>query len=251
MAPRSEAVELDVRLDRSSPVPLYHQLSRAIEDAISSGALRPGDRIENEVSLTERLGLARPTARQAIQELVRKGLLVRRRGLGTQVVRPAIHRDVRLSSLHDDLTQHGRAPQTRLLGLEQCTPASSGLAVLLDQLSADETLHRIDRLRLADGEPLALMTNYVPVRFTLDEQALHARSLYDLLREQGAQLAIAHQNIGARLAGPEEAALLEIAMPAACVTAERIVFDDAGKLVEVGRHLYRADRYSVQTSLVV
>lgn len=251
MATRSEAVELDVRLDRSSPVPLYHQLAQAIEGAIDSGALKPGDRIENEMSLTERLGLARPTARQAIQQLVRKGLLVRRRGLGTQVVRPAIHRDVRLSSLYDDLVLTGRVPRTRLLERVDCTPDSTGLPALLDQLPAAEPLQKIRRLRLADGEPLAVMTNYLPARFTFDDDALATRSLYDMLREQGVQIAIAHQTIGARLADVAEAALLEQPLPVACVTAERIVYDDAGRLVELGQHLYRADRYTVQSSLVV
>ena len=94
------------------------------------------------------------------------------------------------------------------------------------------------------------MTNYLPARFELDDAALGRRGLYDLLRDQGAQMAIAHQTIGARLADADEAELLEQARPLACVTAERIVYDDAGALVELGRHLYRADRYTVQHSLV-
>lgn len=251
MVTRSDAVPIDVRLDRASPVPLYHQLAQAIETAIETGTLRPGDRLENELSLTERLGLARPTARQAIQELVRKGMLVRRRGLGTQVVRPAIHRDVRLTSLYDDLKASGRTPHTRLLAHDSCTPATAGVPALADALGPDEPLQRVRRLRSADGEPLAIMTNYLPGRFELDDAALAERSLYDLLREQGAQIAIAHQTIGARLADAEEAGLLEQTPPLACVTAERIVYDDAGSLVELGRHLYRADRYTVQTSLVL
>lgn len=251
MATRSDAVQVDVRLDRTSPVPLYHQLAQAIESAIDSGALRPGDRLENELSLTERLGLARPTARQAIQELVRKGLLVRRRGLGTQVVRPAIHRDVRLSSLYDDLAASGRVPDTTVLSHERCTPATAEVPALLELLAPDTPLQVLRRLRRADGEPLAIMTNYLPERYELDDVALAGRSLYDLLRDQGAQIAIAHQTIGARLADAGEADLLGQPRPLACVTAERIVYDDAGALVEVGRHLYRSDRYSVQTSLVV
>ncbi|MBN9733590.1 MULTISPECIES: GntR family transcriptional regulator [unclassified Pseudonocardia] len=251
MATRSDAVQIDVRLDRSSPVPLYHQLAQAIETAIDRGALQPGDRLENEITLTERLGLARPTARQAIQELVRKGLLVRRRGLGTQVVRPAIHRDVRLTSLYEDLTDAGRAPETRLLAHEAVTPATSGVPALRDLLPADEPLQMLRRLRRADGEPLSIMTNYLPARFDLADDVLAERGLYALLREQGAQIAIAHQTIGARLAHDDEAALLERPAPLACVTAELTVYDDAGALVELGRHLYRADRYTVQTSLVV
>src|ERR687889_915747 len=109
--------QLDITLDRNSPVPLYHQLAQYIEHAINTGLLAPGDRLENELSLTSRLGLSRPTARQAIQELVKKGLLVRKRGVGTQVVRSQFRRDERLSSLNDDLAKAGKRPSTPLLEL--------------------------------------------------------------------------------------------------------------------------------------
>src|SRR6476659_6697154 len=109
------AKELDITLERNSPVPLYYQLAQSIENAIATGALAPGDRLENELSLTTRLGLSRPTARQAIQELVKKGLLVRKRGVGTQVVRSQFRRDERLSSLNEDLAKAGRTPSTRVL----------------------------------------------------------------------------------------------------------------------------------------
>src|SRR3954452_5195299 len=115
MTQAAVARELDIRLDRSSSVPHYHQLAQSIEHAITSGELAPGDRLENELSLTNRLGLSRPTARQAIQELVKKGLLVRKRGVGTQVVRSQFRRDERLSSLNEDLAKAGRVPSTRLL----------------------------------------------------------------------------------------------------------------------------------------
>src|SRR5688572_5005224 len=107
--------QLDVTLERNSPVPLYYQLAQYIEQAIIAGDLAPGDRIENELSLTTRLGLSRPTARQAIQELVNKGLLVRKRGVGTQVVRSQFRRDERLSSLNEDLANAGKSPSTHLL----------------------------------------------------------------------------------------------------------------------------------------
>src|SRR5258708_39635048 len=77
-----DAVPLTVELDRSSPVPLYYQLAQAIEAAIRDGELTPGDRFENELALAKRLTLSRPTTRRAIQELVDKGLLVRKRGVG-------------------------------------------------------------------------------------------------------------------------------------------------------------------------
>ena len=97
-----------VELDRSSPVPLYYQLAQAIEAAIRDGELSPGDRFENELALAKRLTLSRPTTRRAIQELVDKGLLVRKRGVGTQVVRSQFRRTEALSSLNEDIIKAGR-----------------------------------------------------------------------------------------------------------------------------------------------
>src|SRR5262249_25072756 len=77
--------ELQIDLDRSSRVPLSFQVAEQISEAIGRGDLPPGSRLDNEVLLADRLGLSRPTVRQAIQYLVDKGLLVRKRGVGTQV----------------------------------------------------------------------------------------------------------------------------------------------------------------------
>jgi DNA-binding GntR family transcriptional regulator len=110
--------QVELQVDRSSPVPLYYQIAQQLEGAIRSGELKPGERLENEVDLADRFGLSRPTVRQAIQELVRKGMLVRKRGVGTQVVQglrgSEFTRPVALSSLYDDLARTGRRPQTWL-----------------------------------------------------------------------------------------------------------------------------------------
>jgi GntR family transcriptional regulator len=70
------ALQIPVLIDRSSPVPLYHQLAEQMARAIDEGKLQPGDPFENEVSVAERLQLSRPTVRRAIQELVDRGLLI-------------------------------------------------------------------------------------------------------------------------------------------------------------------------------
>ena len=104
-------------LDRHSPVPLYFQLSQELERAIREGEIKPGEHIEAEVDLAARLGLSRPTVRQAIQDLVNKGLLVRRRGVGTQVVHSQMRRGVELTSLYDDLSEAKHKPSTVVLSL--------------------------------------------------------------------------------------------------------------------------------------
>src|SRR5664279_3397792 len=74
-------------LNRSSAVPLYQQLAGQLQRAITTGELAPGSQLGDEIALAERCGVSRPTTRPAIAELVGQGLLVRKRGVGTQVVR--------------------------------------------------------------------------------------------------------------------------------------------------------------------
>jgi GntR family transcriptional regulator len=243
--------ELDITLDRNSPVPLYYQLARSIESAIDDGTLAPGDRLENEVSLTRRLGLSRPTARQAIQELVKKGLLVRKRGVGTQVVHSQFSREERLTSLYDDLAKAGKTPGTRLLSFEVGELEPDVRDAISSTENTDTDFVKIRRLRLADDAPLSVLTNYLPSRFGLTEQQLSDTSLYACLRSSGVNLKIAHQRIGARLMTSEEATLLDEEEPAACLTVDRLAYDDTGQFVEFGRHIYRATHYTIQSFLVV
>ena len=243
--------ELDITLERNSPVPLYYQLAQSIEHAINTGALAPGDRLENELSLTSRLGLSRPTARQAIQELVKKGLLVRKRGVGTQVVRSQFRRTEALSSLNEDIIKAGKIPSTQLLEFSVGALEEEDVRDAIEAAAVSETeFIKIRRLRLADEVPLAILTNYLPARFELTEEDLQTKSLYACLRSLGVNLKIAHQQISARLMTEEEAKLLDEETPAACLTVDRLAYDDVGQFVEYGRHMYHAAHYSIQSSLV-
>lgn len=237
-----------VELDRSSPVPLYYQLAQAIEAAIRDGDLAPGDRFENELALAKRLTLSRPTTRRAIQELVDKGLLVRKRGVGTQVVQSPVHRRVELTSLFDDLTRAGQTPTTELLEYQRMV-VDEGVATELN-LAADAEVVMIQRLRCANGEPLAVMTNYLPADLAPDAEELEASGLYQALRTRGVHIRLARQRIGARPATRSEARLLNEKAGAPLLTMSRTAFDDSGKAVEYGSHCYRASRYYFETTLV-
>jgi DNA-binding GntR family transcriptional regulator len=108
-----------VRLDHFSPVPLYHQAAQALERAIEDGRLPRGSKLEGELDLAEQLGISRPTMRAALKQLVDKGLLIRRRGIGTMVATKPVRRAVALTSLYDDLKESGREPTTRVLDFEE------------------------------------------------------------------------------------------------------------------------------------
>jgi DNA-binding GntR family transcriptional regulator len=235
-------------IDRSSPTPLYFQLSQAFERAISDGSLPAGSKLENELLLAQQYGLSRPTVRRAVQELVDKGLLVRKRGVGTQVIQPHVRRSVELTSLYDDLARGGEAPSTEVLTLER-VPVPADVALELD-VGAGEEVVALRRLRRTRGEPLAILTNYLPGRFEPTLAELTERGLYQYLRSQGVHLRVAHQRIGARLARADEARLLGEPPRSALLTMQRTAFDDKGAPVEHGRHVYRASRYDFETTLV-
>ncbi|GGX94517.1 transcriptional regulator [Streptomyces minutiscleroticus] len=243
-------VSLRLGVDRTSPVPLYFQLSQQLETAIERGELTPGSLLGNEIELAGRLGLSRPTVRQAIQSLVDKGLLVRRRGVGTQVVHSQVKRPMELTSLYDDLEAAGQRPATRLLA-NTLVPASAEVAAALGVAEGSE-VHRIERLRLAHGEPVAHLRNHLPVGlFDLDGDRLESTGLYRLMRAAGITLHSARQSVGARTATAAEGDRLDEREGAPLLTMRRTTFDDTGRAVEYGDHTYRASRYSFEFQLLV
>jgi DNA-binding GntR family transcriptional regulator len=243
-------VSLQLSVDRSSPVPLYFQLSQQLEAAIEHGTLTPGSLLGNEIELAGRLGLSRPTVRQAIQSLVDKGLLVRRRGVGTQVVHSQVKRPLELSSLYDDLEAAGQRPATRVL-VNTVVPASAEVAAALGVAEGSD-VHRVERLRLAHGEPMAYLCNHLPPGLLdLDSAQMEATGLYRLMRSAGITLHSARQSVGARAATAEEGERLGEPAGAPLLTMQRTTFDDTGRAVEFGSHTYRASRYSFEFQLLV
>ncbi|GAA2567727.1 MULTISPECIES: GntR family transcriptional regulator [Streptomyces] len=241
---------LDFTLDRGSPVPLYYQLAQQLEAAIEHGALAPGDLLGNEVDLSVRLGLSRPTVRQAIQSLVDKGLLVRRRGVGTQVVHNQVKRPLELSSLYDDLEAAGQGPSTQVVRNET-VPASAEVAAALGLAEGGEVV-LLERLRRTHGHPVALLCNYLPSGLLdLDGARLESTGLYRMMRAAGIVLHSARQTVGARSATAAEAARLDEKEGAALLTMQRTAYDDTGRPVEFGTHVYRASRYAFDFRLLV
>ena len=236
-------------LDRSSPVPLYFQVAEQFERAILDGSIAPGERIDNEVALAQKLGLSRPTMRQAIQVLVDKGMLVRKRGVGTQVVHGKIRRSVELTSLFDDLSAAGQKPRTEVIAVGKVA-ADEDVAREL-QLSKGADVWSLERLRFVDRQPLAHMHNYLPIDVVdLEAIDLSETGLYAHLRSSGIVMRVARQRIGARGAAVDEAKLLGERKGAPLLTMQRTAYDNAGRAVEYGRHAYRPDLYAFELTLV-
>jgi len=186
--------------------------------------------------------------RKAIAYLVERGMLTRRRGVGTQIVHPKVRRPVELTSLYDDLAKTGRAPRTEIRSLE-VGPATDTIAETLG-IPVGTPVTTIERIRYAGDEPLALMHNAVPVDVVaLQVDDLEQRGLYEILRSAGHVPRIATQVVGAKAATAVEARLLGDARGAPMLTMVRTAWDESGRGVEYGSHVYRASRYSFELTL--
>lgn len=239
-----------VSLDRDSPVPLYYQVATQLQQMIENGEMPVGGRLENEVELADRLGVSRPTMRRAIQYLVERGMLVRKRGVGTQIVHPKVRRPVELTSLYDDLAKSGQQPQTHLRGFA-VGPATAQMSHDLG-VPEGTPVTWFERLRYAGGEPLALMHNAVPLDvLRLDREDLERRGLYEMLRAADHVPRMATQVVGARAASTQEARELGESRGAPLLTMSRTAWDERGVAVEYGSHVYRASRYSFELTLTV
>ena len=241
-------ISMPVQVDRNSPVPLYFQVAQRLEQMIESGDLPTGTRLENEIGLADQFGLSRPTMRRAIGYLVDRGLLIRKRGVGTEVGHAKVRRQVELTSLYDDLAKTRRSPRTQVISFT-VGPAPGEIAAELG-LAAGTDVYAFERLRYAETEPLALMRNYVPASLLrLSAADLEVQGLYNLFRGGGINLRIARQSIGARASAAAEARALGEGKGAPLLTMVRAAYDDQGRAVEYGNHIYRASRYSFDLTL--
>lgn len=226
---------------RDSPVPLYHQVAEHLRELIGSGELATGTLLPNEIELAHTFSLSRPTMRQALDELVRDGLISRRRGVGTVVTPREFHRSARLTSVHDDLVAAGRRPATQVLSI-RVEPGTVDVAAAYD----DADVVAITRLRTADREPLVIMRNWLPLRYAdLTAGVLEAGGLYHLMRERGDVPVTARKEISAVAAPKLEADLLGVRRSTPLLRVRHIGYDAARRVIDVGDHLYRGDAYTV------
>lgn len=230
-------------LDRNSDLPLRAQLRNLLQRHIIDGAYRPGEPFPTEREISARYHVSRTTIREALSDLVRLGYLVRQQGKGTFVARTHDAFDAtRLSSFTEDMAKRGLTADVRLLRLAREEPDESCRRHFGESVGP---VWRIHRLRLADREPIALQTSFMPVdRFPFAREELASGSLYRLLAERfGLRVESADEVIAATTATPEEAALLGVASGAPLLHIDRYTYAQTGEAIEVVRILYRADRY--------
>lgn len=235
-----------------SSAPLYRQVARAIEADITAGRLVAGARLPSERDLAQELKISRMTARQAMRHLVERGLLVARVGQGTFVRSGGIRQQlVTLSGFSEEMARQGR--QTASIVVEAATQKPGPETALALGLTAGALVHRLTRIRLADGAPVAVECTELDAARMPDvfERADFTRqSLYATLRAcYGIQPSTAEQSLQAVAADAQVALQLAVPRGAPVLDLRRTTRDDAGRAFEFVRSAYRGDVFTMNVTL--
>lgn len=229
--------------------PLYVKLKQSIEEAIRSGRLQHGDALPAERDMADEGGISRVTVRKAIDDLVKSGLLVRRHGSGTFVVKPVARMQqplTQLTSFTEDMRRRGMVAGSIWIdrGIHFPTPEET----MMLGLSGGARVARISRLRTANDMPIALENTSLPDDI-LDDPGRVDDSLYLLLAERGIRPVRANQRISACTLADRETQLLGVPPGSAALSVQRIAYLDTGRVMEVSRALYRSDAYDLVAEL--
>ncbi|MFC9917504.1 GntR family transcriptional regulator [Agromyces binzhouensis] len=224
-------------------------LRRSLRDLVDAAS--PGDRLPPERNLIDDFGVARETLRRAIDELVVEGRLTRRHGVGTFVTRPKITQQFRVQSFTEDMRARGMTSSSRVVS-GRVVLAGARIGNLLQISPGDKTL-AIRRLRLADGEPMALETLHVPAALVPDLHVddLSDRSLYETLAtDYGIVIASGRQTIEATVTDADESRLLGVPQLSPALAVERVTWTADETRVEAVHSVYRGDRYRFEVDLI-
>jgi DNA-binding GntR family transcriptional regulator len=227
-------------------MPLYAQIAQVTEAAIRRNELLPGQLLESEVRMAVNLGVSRPTVRAAMAYLVQQGLIVKARGAGNVVAPRPLARQLR-TNVYDSLRATSRNPTSVVLSIKRvlCPPD-----VQQDYgLAADAELLRVERIRYADGVPIASMQNHLVVDFDLSAEDVVSRGLYPLLKERGITVVSVSVRLEARAASAAEAETLTVAEGSPVLVELRDGVDGLGRLIDRGSHVFPGDRYAFEAML--
>lgn len=241
--------ELASAVGPESRVPRYERLAERLAHLIRRGKLAPGSVLPPEPELARALGLSRETVHRALRSLAGRGLVIRRRGVGTFVAEPYVEQPLEgLYSFVRTLLEQGHRPSSRLLGYRMTTdPDASPLLTG----RADGLVYELARLRLVDDEPFVVETVYLPATYgaRLPLARLVREPLYDVLRACGVTVARAEETLQPIVLAHPEAALLGLPAGSPAFLVERVAYEPEGRPVELRRSVIRGDRYRFRVRL--
>lgn len=244
--------DMQTGIDRSSPLPFYHQLKQLLLGEIERRGLRPGDRLPGDHELCATYDVSRTVVRQALAELESEGIIERMKGKGTFVAHPKTTEGLvqSLTGLYEDVAARGGHLRSEVLGLE-VVPAEAQIAEDLD-VPLGHPVIAIERLRFVDEEPWVLTITHVPEELApgLVNEDLSHQSLYALLEgKYGLRLVHGRRSVEATVAGSGLARSLGVSRGAPVLVLRSVSMGQEGRPVESFVAFHRGDRSRFEVEL--
>ena len=244
---------MNEKINFDSHIPYYIQLIDILKEKVQSGTWVAGDQIPGEQDLCELYGVSRTVVRQSLRELELDGVITRRKGKGTFISSPKISEGLvqKLTGFYQDMVERGLKPETKVLH-RNVTQATEKVARFLD-IDPGKKVVDILRLRSVNGEPIQLVTSYIPLDVcpALATVDLTNRSLYQYMEEEcGIFIARGKRYLEAVLASETEAALLGIEHGAPLLMLDSISYGENGEPIEYYHALHRGDRSRFEVELL-
>ncbi|MFC4597575.1 GntR family transcriptional regulator [Cohnella hongkongensis] len=238
-------------IDPNSPLPMYQQLKDILKGKILSEEWPVGSLIPTEQELIEEYRVSRTTVREAVIELVKQGLLQKKQGRGTEVKSSKVEERLgKLTGFAEEIVDKGFKHSARLVSSEFRKNCFYELSLL--GLPDDASVFFIERIRLADNEPIAYERSCWPEEIgkLLLQEDLNTAAFYKVLEEKyGYSLKEAEETIHAANATQAEADFLSISPGEALLERRRVSYDASGRAMEYTKTKYRSDRYSYKVNL--
>lgn len=237
-------------VDKNLSVPVYVQIEDEIKEKIKRREYVPGGELPTERELTELFGASRMTIRQAISNLVHKGVLYRIPGRGAFVSKEVIEKKLEIESFSEDMRKRGLTPGSNVIQFEKINPSDEVREKL--QLSEGEKIYFLNRLRLADNEPIAIEYCYLPEKFfpNITKYNMVNCSLYTIMKEEyNIHFNYMKQSVKAGNLSRNDAEKLLGKSKGVGLFSERMVYNIEEVPVEYTKTIYNADRYSFNMTL--
>ena len=226
---------------RDSKIPLYVQIMDNVSEAIRKGILQSGDRLPPQAELAEYLGVSLAPVKQALGELEKQGIIMRRQGLGTFIrditpVREERIQYTRIPWFHREMAEGGLRPSAQVLELDKLRAGFDKQVQDELKLQAEEEVVLLKRVRLADDMALAIQSTYFvadKVPGLVERNIGPKESITEILADEyGLTIAAAQQRISADGATAEDAKYLNVAEGSPLLLIERTSYLENGETLE-------------------
>ncbi|EKO1912667.1 GntR family transcriptional regulator [Clostridium botulinum] len=236
-------------VSKKNPVPLHFQIKEILQEMIENEELKPGDAVPTERELCEIQGVSRMTVNKAIMSLVNEGLLYREQGKGTFVAKPKENKEIAgLKSFSEVMQDKGLKTETRILFF-QIKEATKRIKSVLNLSDDNNKVFEISRLRMSEGEPVAIETVWIPYNLCsdMDRQTIEGKSLYETFKNKYNYFPNkAKQTIEPIILNEDECRLLNQNENALALMFRRTTYIKDEVPIEYTKAIYRSDIYKYE-----